>query len=301
MVGLLFGLHLGFAPAFGRELFTALHSTLFGAIWVLVPMLTADCISRERREGTLGLLFLTPLKGPDIVVAKGVAQGLRAMTLGLAVLPVLTIPFLLGGVSWTEASLSVILNANAMCWALAAGLLASAWSKAWLRALLLAAILAFAFLLLLSVAAGCFLLQTLSMWRPGQAHLDWDRTMETGLGLLTNATGQWAYVGRWRAFGPIGVGARTNNALVLACVGGRGVGSGGEDPPLLAGGAALRATGLVPADFLHAGAVACLLSPLDAPEIRAQSHRLAGAAHLEWAVGDLGVVGSDWSRSTAWL
>ncbi len=99
----LFGLKFGFAPTFGRLLFSALHCTLLGAIWVLVPLLAADCISLERREGTLGLLFLTPLKGTDIVVAKGLAHGLRAVTLGLAVLPVLTIPFLLGGVSWSEA------------------------------------------------------------------------------------------------------------------------------------------------------------------------------------------------------
>jgi hypothetical protein len=97
LASLLFGVYQGFEMGMGRRLFGALHCTLFCAIWVLVPMLTADCISRERREGTLGLLFLTPLKGTDIVVAKGLAQGLRALTLGLAVVPVLTIPFLLGG------------------------------------------------------------------------------------------------------------------------------------------------------------------------------------------------------------
>ena len=67
---LLFGLDHGFETGMGRELFWALHCTLFGAIWVLVPMLTADCISRERREGTLGLLFMTPLQGADIVMVK---------------------------------------------------------------------------------------------------------------------------------------------------------------------------------------------------------------------------------------
>ena len=45
----------------GAELFGNLNATLFAAIWILVPLLTADCISAERREGTLGLLFLTPL------------------------------------------------------------------------------------------------------------------------------------------------------------------------------------------------------------------------------------------------
>ena len=77
VAGVLFGLKVGFAPTFGRLLFAALHCTLVGAIWVLVPILTADCISLERREGTLGLLFLTPLSGTDIVVAKGLAHGLR--------------------------------------------------------------------------------------------------------------------------------------------------------------------------------------------------------------------------------
>src|SRR3954454_8357900 len=144
-----FGIEFGFGPTLGGRLFGNLHLTLFFAIWILVPLLTADCISRERREGTLGLLFMTPLKGTDIVVAKSLAHGLRAMSLWLAVLPVLAIPFILGGVSWHEAVLSLMINFSALSWALAAGLLASAWSKLWLRALLRAAILAVGFLVVL--------------------------------------------------------------------------------------------------------------------------------------------------------
>jgi ABC-type transport system involved in multi-copper enzyme maturation permease subunit len=200
LVSVLFGLHFGFAPAFGRLLFTVLHCTLFAAIWVLVPMLTADCISRERREGTLGLLFLTPLKGPDIVVAKGLAQGLRAVTLWLAVLPVLTIPFLIGGVSWLEAALSLMVNANAMCWALAAGLLASAWSKTWSQALAGAAILSFAFFLVLATAAGWFFLRAMSAMRAGQVELNLDILYGAGLSFITNTRDFWpSYTGRGRA------------------------------------------------------------------------------------------------------
>src|SRR3974390_3895459 len=81
VTGLLFGLHQGFSANVGGALFGSLHSALFLAIWILVPLLTADCLSRERREGTLGLLFLTPLHARGIVVAKGLAQGLRAVTL----------------------------------------------------------------------------------------------------------------------------------------------------------------------------------------------------------------------------
>lgn len=197
VAGVLFGMQRGFQPGFGRQLFGALHGALFGAIWLLVPMLTADCISRERREGTLGLLFLTPLRGTDIVVAKGLAHGLRAVTLGIAVIPVLTIPFLLGGVSWAEAALSVALNANAICWALAAGLLASAWSKAWLRALLLAAILAFAFFVVLATESGWLMMQTVRAARMGQFEMDWGRALAVGFVLLTNAGGEWSSFARW--------------------------------------------------------------------------------------------------------
>ena len=131
LVSLFFGLEHGFESSFGGKLFGYLHFTMFYAIWILVPLLAADCISRERREGTLGLLFMTGLRGPDIVVAKSVAHGLRALSLWVAVAPVLAIPFLLGGVSWQEAMLSVTINSSAMCWALAVGVLGSAWSKTW--------------------------------------------------------------------------------------------------------------------------------------------------------------------------
>ena len=51
-----------FGMQLGQRYFAILHRVLFFSIWILVPMMTADCISRERREGTLPLLFLTPLK-----------------------------------------------------------------------------------------------------------------------------------------------------------------------------------------------------------------------------------------------
>src|SRR5215204_824646 len=128
LTSLVFGLNHGFGPHLGGRLFASLHLTLFLGTWILVPLLTADCISRERREGTLGLLFLTLLKPQDVVIAKSLAHGLRALTLWFAVLPVLMIPLLLGGVGWTEAIMSVLINFSTLCCALAAGLVGSAWS-----------------------------------------------------------------------------------------------------------------------------------------------------------------------------
>jgi ABC-type transport system involved in multi-copper enzyme maturation permease subunit len=129
----------------GDQLFYTLHQTLFWAIWILVPLLVADCISRERREGTLGLLFLTPLHARDIVLAKALAHGLKGMTVCLAALPIVVVPFLMGGVDWRVATASVLLNLTSFCWALGAGLLASSRNRALTSALAWAVLWAFLF------------------------------------------------------------------------------------------------------------------------------------------------------------
>jgi len=191
LASLLFGLNRGFEPNRGAALFGNLHFTLFLAIWIMVPLLTADCISRERREGTLGLLFLTRLRASGIVVAKGVAHGLRALSLWVAVLPVLTIPFLQGGVTWSQAVLSVLINFSAICWALAAGLLASAWSKTWLRALLQSALLAFCFLLLVGLAAGFVLTPVFGRRDLPTGLAGYIFAAVSGLGFLSSSLGSW--------------------------------------------------------------------------------------------------------------
>jgi len=203
LASMFFGLEHGFESSFGGKLFGYLHFTMFYAIWILVPLLAADCISRERREGTLGLLFMTGLSGADIVVAKSIAHGLRALTLWVAVAPVLAIPFLIGGVSWQEAMISIAINSSAMCWALAAGVLGSAWSKTWGRAVLRATIFALFFLLLMSVVAGEGLGWMLrsgraSFWSsPVSAFFDiepsrWDYLFLVGIGFITNLSGNFA-------------------------------------------------------------------------------------------------------------
>jgi ABC-type transport system involved in multi-copper enzyme maturation permease subunit len=139
----------------GGKALALLHRALFVVIWALVPLLTADCISRERREGTLPLLCLTPLRPVGIVLAKGLAHGVTALTLWLTVLPLLTVPFLLGGAGWGEALLSVMINFSSLCLALGAGLLASARAKAFVRAMILAELLSFALCGLFILGTGC--------------------------------------------------------------------------------------------------------------------------------------------------
>lgn len=142
-----FGTSGTIGPEIGGRLFSALHCTLFVAVWILVPLLTADCISRERREGTLPLLFLTNLRPRDIVYAKGMAHSLRAVTLWLAVLPVLTVPLIAGGVGWPEVAISALVNFSAICLATSAGLMASSMARVWNRALALALCLGLVLLL----------------------------------------------------------------------------------------------------------------------------------------------------------
>jgi ABC-type transport system involved in multi-copper enzyme maturation permease subunit len=140
--GLLFTVNNPVTPSRGATLFGLMHLTLLATVWILVPLGAADCLSRERREGTLGLLFLTPLKSRDIVLAKGLSHGLRGTTLLVAVLPALTIPFLLGGITWQQAVGSALINLTALCWALGAALVASAFNRSGVRAMGMAVLLA---------------------------------------------------------------------------------------------------------------------------------------------------------------
>src|SRR5438128_2056 len=126
IIGVMALVDLKGAPSeLGGRLFSALNATLFLSIWIFVPLLTADTISREKREGTLGLLFLTPLTPIGIVLGKTLTHAVRAITLFLAVLPALALPFLLGCLTWKDCVVSLLLNSSALVLALAAGLLAS--------------------------------------------------------------------------------------------------------------------------------------------------------------------------------
>jgi ABC-type transport system involved in multi-copper enzyme maturation permease subunit len=125
-------------PALGIRLFADLHTLLLALICAIVPAMSADCIAREKREGTLGLLFLTPLTAGGIVVGKGLVQALRAFTLWLAVLPVLVVPFIAGGVGWADVTSAVAMEFCVAVFCLAGGILASAAAKGRATAFVLA-------------------------------------------------------------------------------------------------------------------------------------------------------------------
>jgi ABC-type transport system involved in multi-copper enzyme maturation permease subunit len=142
----------------GFDLFVRLHITLVGLILLVVPCLTADCLAREKREGTLGLLFLTPLSAGGIVAGKALTQALRASTLWLAMAPVLTIPFLTGGVTWQDALGAVTAEFCVALLCFGSGLLASSLVQKRNAAFVLAFVFAAFFVYLFSEIAFLVLL-----------------------------------------------------------------------------------------------------------------------------------------------
>ena len=101
---------------------------------------TADCLSEEKREGTLGLLFLTDLKGYDIVFGKLAASSLNAIYSILALFPIMAIPLLMGGVTIAEFWRVVLVSMNTLFFSLAVGMFCSAISRDERRAMVVASL-----------------------------------------------------------------------------------------------------------------------------------------------------------------
>jgi hypothetical protein len=86
---------------------------------------TCDSLSSEKRSETLGLLFLTHLRGRDVVLGKLFAHGLTALYSLVAVIPILSIPVLLGGVSGADLLRIPVALLNSLFLAASLGLLVS--------------------------------------------------------------------------------------------------------------------------------------------------------------------------------
>src|SRR5580658_1411501 len=103
---------------------------LAGLSFVLkAPRLTAGVLAEERRNQTLGLLFLSGLGPVEVFAGKFLSSALVAFTNLLAIFPMLALPFLTGGVSY-ELFLAIICALPAlMLFALAVSLLASVLTR----------------------------------------------------------------------------------------------------------------------------------------------------------------------------
>jgi ABC-type transport system involved in multi-copper enzyme maturation permease subunit len=110
----------------GKPFYTTLTGFAFGLCLLAGALLTADCLSEEKRDGTLGFLFLTDLKGYDVVLGKFMAMSLSAIYGLLAVLPITGLSLLLGGLTGGEFWRMTLALFNALFFSLATGILVSA-------------------------------------------------------------------------------------------------------------------------------------------------------------------------------
>ena len=136
----------------GRRIFEWLAGIMMVYCLAYGRRSTSDCLSVEKREGTLGLLFLTDLKGHDVVLGKLVATSVRGFYGLLAVFPVLAIPLLLGGITSGEFWRVVLVLMDTCLFSLAIGILGSALSRDQQRAMAANITLLFA---LMVVPAAC--------------------------------------------------------------------------------------------------------------------------------------------------
>ncbi|MFO1501189.1 MAG: ABC transporter permease subunit, partial [Verrucomicrobiota bacterium] len=109
--------------------FYTLSGLAFAYCLCIGARVTADCVSEEKRDGTLGLLFLTDLKGFDVVFGKLAASSLNSIYGLLAVLPLLAIPLVLGGVTLLQFGAMVLVLCNALFFSLSLGIFTSALSR----------------------------------------------------------------------------------------------------------------------------------------------------------------------------
>jgi ABC-type transport system involved in cytochrome c biogenesis permease component len=110
----------------GPALFGTMSALLFLFAIMSGVFLSAESLSSEKKQGTLGLLFLTDLKGYDIVLGKLAASSLNGVYGLLAIFPVMAISILLGGVTHAEFARVALVCLNLLFFSLCAGMFASA-------------------------------------------------------------------------------------------------------------------------------------------------------------------------------
>ena len=154
----------------GQSLFYTISWLAFIYCLVTGVRSTADCLSEEKREGTLGLLFLTDLKGYDVVGGKLVATSLNAFYGLTAIFPVLAIPLLMGGITNGELWRMSLVLANTFLLSLSMGMFMSSISKSPRKAM------AGTFILVLFFSIGLVLCQAWISYiyrSPGLTHVSY--------------------------------------------------------------------------------------------------------------------------------
>ena len=129
----------GYDPAaFGRRLFQNLSWLELISVLVIAPALTFSAISGERERQTLDLILATPQSGWAILLGKLGAAMAYVLLLVFSALPVLSLVFFFGGVSWHDVLRSQLAVVAAGLTLATLGLLASVIAGHTVRAAVLA-------------------------------------------------------------------------------------------------------------------------------------------------------------------
>ncbi|HEY6226589.1 MAG TPA: hypothetical protein VI282_05645 [Verrucomicrobiae bacterium] len=113
----------------GQYLFNALVFVSFWICLIQGVRRAAASISDEKRDGTLGLLFLTDLRTIDIIAGKLSAVAIPLIQPVLAFVPVLAFSVLLGGTTGGEILRAGLTLASILLYSISAGLFVSSVSR----------------------------------------------------------------------------------------------------------------------------------------------------------------------------
>ena len=115
--------------AFNALFYLGILSSLFAG-----TSQTSDAIASEKRDGTLGLLFLTDLKAWHIALGKLAASSIGSVYWLLSFFPVMAFCLLMGGISGGEFVRSILTLVMTLGLSLAVGLAVSTFSRESMRA-----------------------------------------------------------------------------------------------------------------------------------------------------------------------
>lgn len=136
---------------------------------------TADCISREKREGTLELLLLTKLHPLDVISQKAIAATAPVFSGLGALLPFFMAPVLIGGVSGEEVVAAMLLVCGSALLSAAVGMLVSVFCRSMIQSMavtFLALVLFFGMGFLVKVPPGSFISELAGLVAPVACHLN---------------------------------------------------------------------------------------------------------------------------------
>ncbi len=116
-------------PVSGKVIFQSIGIWIYYYCLVAGAVVTADAISSERREGTLGLLFLTDLTGWDVVGGKLTSALLPILYAVMGLVPMLSVLMLAGGVTLADLGRIALIGLTAVVFSGSVGLFCSSLSQ----------------------------------------------------------------------------------------------------------------------------------------------------------------------------